>query len=441
MLNQHRLIRSAYSVVITFSIVALTLFALTTPTRAQSAIDQSIDQSTVFQADAMADFPPDPSSDIPWSGSVKVWSDMVAAFNAARLRENELLGTSLSEIIFPAATVWEGMSMGERALWLINEERSARGLAPLQGVEQNVTGVAQTYAEFLLANNAFDHDADGRSPWERLADNATIGACQDFLSIAENIYFQATTSANAIPLIIEQAIYKMLYDDSSSQWGHRHAIFWTPYTENSGASDREGFVGIGHANGGYTSPFNGHFYQNTDMIVMNFFDPCATWVEAAPITPSPTASPSPTTPSPTTSPTPTSSPTSPVATATPTPTPRPGDAPTPPLTRNISGRVIIAVSASERVAEAASGLAGVTISSDRGQSTVSDSDGYFTLQGLSPQSYLLTASKAGYAFDPSSIEANVSADDLYGVTFSGNAGPTGTTFSYSIHLPLILPKH
>ena len=54
------------------------------------------------------------------------------------------------------------------------------------GLETNVTDVAQNFAQYLIDNNAFDHNADGRSPWERLEDNPSIGACSDFLNVAEN---------------------------------------------------------------------------------------------------------------------------------------------------------------------------------------------------------------------------------------------------------------
>jgi uncharacterized protein YkwD len=266
-------------------------------------------QSTSAPEAALAGYPADPPADIEWTEGFDEWSDVVAAFNHARERENQLLFSSLGEINFPSAASWRGMSDGEKALWLINEERIGRGLSPLQGLEANVSAVAQSYAEWLLANNAFDHDADGRSPWDRLDANEAIGACHDFLSIAENLYFTATTSPDDIPFVIEQSIYRMLYEDTGSLWGHRHAILWTPYTENSGAADREGFVGIGHAHGGFTNPYNGQFYENTDIIVMNFFDPCATWTGTTPVdtaTPTPTATP---TSTPVSSPTPTASPT------------------------------------------------------------------------------------------------------------------------------------
>jgi hypothetical protein len=39
------------------------------------------------------------------------------------------------------------------------------------GVEANVTSVPQYYAEYLIEHDAFDHEAAGRNPWERLHAN------------------------------------------------------------------------------------------------------------------------------------------------------------------------------------------------------------------------------------------------------------------------------
>lgn len=166
--------------------------------------------------------------------------------------------------------VWGEMSDGEKALWLINRERIDRGIKPLHGVEANVTGVAQIYAQFLLDNNLFGHYEDMRSPWERLNDNPSIGASSDSLDIAENIYYFAT-SGSSISFPVERAIYLWLYEDSASGWGHRRAILWFPYDDNSGPSGKEGFLGIGRANGPYIG------WNYAELIVMNVFDPCSTW--------------------------------------------------------------------------------------------------------------------------------------------------------------------
>lgn len=68
-----------------------------------------------------------------------------------------------------------------------------------------------------------------------------------------------------------------MYDDSNSNWGHRHAILWYPYNNNNGDSGSEGFLGIGRANGGpYQGPFPSS-WNYAEMIVMNVFDPCSSW--------------------------------------------------------------------------------------------------------------------------------------------------------------------
>ncbi len=62
-----------------------------------------------------------------------------------------------------------------------------------------------------------------------------------------------------------------MYDDSDSNWGHRHAILWYPYNDNSGSIGREGFLGIGHADGTHQG------WNNSNIFVMNIFDPCSSW--------------------------------------------------------------------------------------------------------------------------------------------------------------------
>ena len=226
-------------------------------------------------------YPPDPPADVAWSAQYNGVGDVQTAFNNARTQENNRLGTSIPMLTLPAQSTWNGMSDGEKALWLINRERVDRGIPPLQGLEPNVMGVAQYYADYLLSHNTWGHSEDGRSPWDRLADNPAIGACHDFLSVAENLAV-FVTSGNSIALPIEQTIYMWNYEDAGSGWGHRHAILWYPYNDNSGAPGSEGFLGIGRASGG---PYQGPFSQPwnyAEMIVMNVFDPCAAWADPAP---------------------------------------------------------------------------------------------------------------------------------------------------------------
>src|SRR5215207_3135106 len=228
-------------------------------------------------------YPTDPTSDIAWSSGTTTVAHIQAAFNNGRTQENTQLGKSIPMLSLPTQTEWNNMSAGEKALWLINRERIDRGVAPLQGLESNVGGVAQTYADYLFDHNTWGHTEDGRTPWERLEDNPAIGACHDFLSVAENLAV-FVTSGSSISLPIEQSIYMWMYDDGSCcGWGHRHAILWYPYNDNSGTAGREGFLGIGRANGGpYQGPFS-EPWSFAEIIVMNIFDPCAAWNDPAPL--------------------------------------------------------------------------------------------------------------------------------------------------------------
>jgi len=197
------------------------------------------------------------------------------AFNQARSAENTQLGISLPSLAFPSQTIWDSMSDGEKGLWIMNRERTDRGVAPLEDIEINVTGVAATYANFLLDNDAWGHYEDGRSPWERLEDNQTIGACHDPLSVSENI--AVLVSTGGIPLPVERSVYMWMYDDAGSGWGHRHAILWYPYNDNSGMPGAEGLLGIGRASGGpYQGPFSNP-WPFAEIVVMNLFDPCTHW--------------------------------------------------------------------------------------------------------------------------------------------------------------------
>jgi hypothetical protein len=158
--------------------------------------------------------------------------------------------------------------VGEKALWLINRERLDRSVHALLGLETNVTSVAQYYADYLMANNAFGHYEDGLSPWERLNTNPAINACHDYLPIAENLQ----VLWGGWTLQIERTIYSWMYDDSGSGWGHRHAVLWYPYNDNSVPTGVEGFLGMGHSTGTHQG------WSNSDIFVMNVFDPCTTWV-------------------------------------------------------------------------------------------------------------------------------------------------------------------
>lgn len=217
---------------------------------------------------SLATYPADPVSDTDWpySNETEV-ADIQSRFNTARANENSQLGTSVPMLTFPSQSDWNDKSEDEKALWLINRERIDRGLDPLHGLEANVTQVASDYAQYLLDTDSFSHYADGNTPWERLNNNPSINACHDYLSVAENL----AVLWGGWTLPIERAVYMWMYKDSGSSWGHRHAILWYPYNDNSGTPGVEGFLGIGLASGEHQG------WSNSDIIVLNVFDPCSSW--------------------------------------------------------------------------------------------------------------------------------------------------------------------
>lgn len=222
-------------------------------------------------ANSLADYPADPTADTKWPFSTETSvSDIQSRFNTARTNENNQLGTSVPMLALPSQSDWNAKSDDEKALWLINRERADRGIDPLHGLEANVTQVARDYAQYLLDNDAFSHTADGNTPWQRLNNNPAINTCHDYLGPTENLaVFSASAGGWTLP--IERAVYVWMYADSGSNWGHRHAILWYPYNDNSGAQGVEGFLGIGTAAGEHQG------WPYVDIIVMNVFDPCSTW--------------------------------------------------------------------------------------------------------------------------------------------------------------------
>lgn len=257
--------------------IALVLAVVANPARPTNGEDYRSGDPLV---PSVRDFPDDPSSDVPWSAGTSTVGDVETAFNTARASENSQLGLSLPLLELPSQAAWDAMSNGERALWLMNRERIDRGVEPLTAAEASVTGVAQAYAEWLLANDAWGHTADGSDPVSRMGAHAAIGACRDPLSVSENLAVFAT-SGTSIGLPVERAVYRWMYDDGSCcGWGHRHAILWYPYDDNSGFAGEEGFLGIGRASGGpYQGPFEG-IWNFAELIVMNVFDPCSAWLFA-----------------------------------------------------------------------------------------------------------------------------------------------------------------
>lgn len=254
---------------------------------------------------AFALSPPNITVDIKWNTNFNGVTDIMNAFNAARRAEEQQLGlpaNALGSLVLPSQTVWAGMSDDAKALFLINAERTARndmqpgvlGL-PYAGVERHVDEVARDYAQLLHDLSKTGHyqpsnNPDVDNPSKRL-DNGVGASCREFLSRSENLaYFSAYSSqpigASSVPLPLERAIYAWIYDDSTSQWGHREAVLlqdttltnnpWG-YHNNNGSAAHEGFLGFHVLGSTSYKPFGeppaNMPYSYGVAIVMNIYDP------------------------------------------------------------------------------------------------------------------------------------------------------------------------
>ncbi|MFK7979764.1 MAG: leucine-rich repeat domain-containing protein [Saprospiraceae bacterium] len=214
-------------------------------------------------------------------------------FNNARRQEETQLSlspNSITNLDLPAQSVWDGYTEKEQLLYLLNDERIARaginygngpvlGL-PFQGIEGGIDGVAQNYAQTLLDNDAFTHNYGGTSPSSRI-DSAISSACRETISRSENIYAAVSSSSGAFSTAVESAIFNWNYDDASSNWGHREMCLLQNQTltttsggfqNNNGATDKEGYIGIGIAKGENYAGFGTNWPYGA-VIVLNYFDP------------------------------------------------------------------------------------------------------------------------------------------------------------------------
>lgn len=213
--------------------------------------------------------------------SVLSVKDIETAFTLARANDPTVSGA----MILPPKSVWEGYTSSEKVLYLVNKARCDRGLKPYEGADPAIENVAQNYADYLAAHPdqyaADPHEADGRTPFERMQQDAgvQVGINADFFSYGENIAsFAIGTSLHSYPEVYEgeaKAVYGWLYEDKVQGYGHRKFLLANKLVENSGFSDAEGLIGVGKARRHFTDEDGNYWTQ--DIIVMDGFDPRSSW--------------------------------------------------------------------------------------------------------------------------------------------------------------------
>ncbi len=149
---------------------------------------------------------------------------------------------------------WFSLNSQQKALYILNSERVARGLPPFEGISTEVAKIAQLYSDYLAQlNNGLNHNLTlninnklTTNPWERLNSLSEIQNNTEFYGFAENLAYLAN-KPNKCNIPIELAIYNWIYNDSGSNWGHRNFIF-SLLNDNSGNEYKEGLVGFGISN-------------------------------------------------------------------------------------------------------------------------------------------------------------------------------------------------
>ncbi len=225
-------------------------------------------------------------------------SQIVKAFNYARRAEEiqfNLKTNSLGLLMLPSD--YTSKTPAQRALYLINQERIARagldygsgpvGGLPLDGVENNISTIAQGHADDMAVNTFFGHTGtNGLDPYQRINASSTYGGtCHEFMTYSENIYLSCASSGTSSTYLIERAILGWIYQDAAENWSHRRAIMiqgvddysGIGYTDNRGATGSEGFLGIGISS---TPSFRANpcdaAFPYGQIVVMNIVDPTAT---------------------------------------------------------------------------------------------------------------------------------------------------------------------
>ncbi|MET1256179.1 putative Ig domain-containing protein, partial [Aliikangiella maris] len=223
-----------------------------------------------------------PAENIQWTGvNAMDISEIEKAFNYARQ-----IDTTVSKYLkMPSQTEWDSLTLNQKGLFLINSEREARGIKPLEGVAPEIINVAQSFADYLLTNNeVINHvrSSDGASLIDRMEENEKIKNNRDGSQMGESLFslYDDSIISNTHETLVK-AIFVWIYADkyplSGPSWGHRSHMLLTNYNENSGSSlFKEGLIGFGVAKGNY-DPQNTNPGQQGAVVVVNTFDPSSTW--------------------------------------------------------------------------------------------------------------------------------------------------------------------
>ncbi|HHH53850.1 MAG TPA: T9SS type A sorting domain-containing protein [Bacteroidetes bacterium] len=233
----------------------------------------------------------DPTTNNPTSFNTSI--SIEENFNNARRWEETDLGLTpncLGNMVAPAGG-WASLDDDQTALYIHNSERTARGILPLFGVEVNLDNVAQNHSDWQINNNVFSHGGDpalgsnnsyalcsdcstgitGSSPFDRMNQSAPLAG--QWQTESENLASNVTSGSSILDFVA-RGIYRFIYQDAGSGWGHRHNVLRV-YTNDWGDAATEGFIGVGVAGGNsYTSCGYGcNNWNFAKILTIDYYDP------------------------------------------------------------------------------------------------------------------------------------------------------------------------
>lgn len=156
-----------------------------------------------------------------FNNSAPSYSAPTSTFNPSSSTPSTLTPTQTPN---PTPTIDTHKELVNYALSLINTDRQANGL---QSVTLSSINSGQVHAEEMLKNGYFSHwDMNGQKPYMRYTLAGGKG------SVSENCAWKRTTAdnleINSLNNFIKSALsdleYSMMYDDASSNWGHKDNI-------------------------------------------------------------------------------------------------------------------------------------------------------------------------------------------------------------------------
>jgi uncharacterized protein YkwD len=187
-----------------------------------------------------------PPADVTPSGPLDTGANVIATFNNARQQE----GCNVSLSIDPKA--YDAATPQRQELLLVNAERQDRGLGALQLDATLLSQIDLNHSSEMVQYNYFAHNSPinqpggNNGPFARLTVNPAINGHWD--GLGENI-------AGGGPA--GDAIYRFMYEDSASKWGHRQNILGY----SGGTPGHSTWIGIGIATGGQFG-----FYSTLDFL-------------------------------------------------------------------------------------------------------------------------------------------------------------------------------